>query len=1024
MSHPNFCICEDGAYKILELFHKTMVIQNTRENGKVIIDLSSITDISPDINSKTGVSLKYTSNGSTTTQNFSCDDRLNLLSDIITMKDRSSKIISDYSIETFKCYLMTNMDDIKKIILKKIGKILSENAKLDSKNMAINSPTFKVSDYKVYCTLYRTYMSSSQLTNKELKTYYKDLSQIIKIKIAEDIYALILQNKNKIEIAIVPVNKNDLITIKNLIISYAEKYLCYQIPYIDKDDYLKDNLPSPNNIYPSLKLTKANSSQIKEKEYKNMEKLISKSKMQNIINNNEITLIKNEINIAKNKSGKSPIKKKKSLFKDDSIKEFKAKMREQDKKDYLFIHHNVNRILYNENKLNLILKSNSEYINLFSVGGEKIAQIKINDIFGIIINGVKDSFFEIVLEDKSRYILEVEKKNDVLNDIMELLLKYRKNDEKFLILSYKINLKRKHKWHQEEGKKVFEDYLIEQIKSDLFQKENLIVNLEEIIMNFFLIEGPSKKIQDLLLDDSLIENLVESLEYHYNEIINIINDKEKDDYKKKVSIQNNVKKLNLLLIFFKNLGTYLLFNLNGRKIYDKLFDLLSNELKDRHYQNNKNYQIILNDYALFYNTIHILEDFPLYKQMMLIKILSFDRDNTIINADQEIDLDSVFINTLLIIYENKLKEIDKFEDDFIQESSYYYYLFILYKVFLNESPCTLRNGISLLTSILEKLGEKKQREMKEVLLKKTLILFILIKIFILNNNNDVIITKNCLKFFQILFPQYYEMTIPLKNLFPNTLIQIFGNQKEPDKWDKIQIDKFFVSILKDYSEEKIIWNSECKKELINALTNLIDDYEKSIKKKISLNTDINNYNNDKIYEDGFTDLIKIIFNTENDNNHIPDDILKKKYIDSKSFFNIDYKNIKVNYKTLKKEIYILDTYISQLIKDNKKEINIQMPHKFWKKLKHKLIKNNEEKRISILKVMILFYKKYYLTIGEFDYYNIANRIYKSTSNDKIRSLVTELINTTISIDDDEIKQNNINELNKENINFNINHKLK
>ena len=271
MSHPNFCICEDGAYKILELFHKTMVIQNTRENGKVIIDLSSITDISPDINSKTGVSLKYTSNGSTTTQNFSCDDRLNLLSDIITMKDRSSKIISDYSIETFKCYLMTNMDDIKKIILKKIGKILSENAKLDSKNMAINSPTFKVSDYKVYCTLYRTYMSSSQLTNKELKTYYKDLSQIIKIKIAEDIYALILQNKNKIEIAIVPVNKNDLITIKNLIISYAEKYLCYQIPYIEKDDYLKDNLPSPNNIYPSLKLTKASSSHIKEKEFKNME---------------------------------------------------------------------------------------------------------------------------------------------------------------------------------------------------------------------------------------------------------------------------------------------------------------------------------------------------------------------------------------------------------------------------------------------------------------------------------------------------------------------------------------------------------------------------------------------------------------------------------------------------------------------------------------------------------------------------------------------------------------------------------
>ena len=824
-SHPRFFIKEGNSYKILELFHNSIVIKNTKENEKIIIDLSSIKEIVPNKEKPNEIIISYSSNGEENKDIFTCQDRLNLLNKILTAKDRSSKIISDYSIETFKCYLMINMDEKKKSILKKIGKIMSENSKNEGKNLMINSPNFKIADYKVYCTLYRTYMSSSQLTNKELKNYYKDLNQIIKIKIAEDIYALILENKNKIEIAIVPFNKNDLLTIKNLIISYAEKYLCYHIIYIEKDDYLKESLTSSFNANQNLKINKKFSNQIEQ------EKNINKFKQPNIIfNNNDIPLKKEQSSVF-NKPNKQPIRKVPSLFSNESKNEFKAKLREQDKKDYLFIHYNVNRIGYNENKSNLILKSNSEYINMFSIYNEKISQIRIFDIFAIVVNGSKDNYFEIILEDNSRYILEVEKKNNVLNDIMELLLKYRKNDNKLLILSYKINFDRKHNFFQQEGKKELEDYLIEQIKLDLFQKEEPIENLEEIILNFFLLDGSSRKVQELLFDDSLINSLIESFDFHYNDIIHIIEDKEKDDYKKKISIQKDVKMLNLFLIFFKNLAKYLLKEKNGVIICNAIFKKLSEELKDRHYQNNKNYQIILNDYALFYNAVHILEHFSLYKQMMFLKLLSFERENTIINLEQEIDLDSVLINTLFIIFENKLIDIKELSDNILPESSYYYYLFIFYKIFLNELPCAFRNGISLLSTIFEKLEEKKQRDIKEVLLKKTLIFFILIKIFISNNNNDVVITKNCLKFFQILIPQYYEMTIPIKNLFPNTLIKILGNQKEPDKWDKAQLDKFFVGILKDYSEEKIIWNNECKKELITSLTNLIDEYEKSVKKK-------------------------------------------------------------------------------------------------------------------------------------------------------------------------------------------------
>jgi len=1007
-SHPRFIICEDGAFKLLDIYHNTIVIKNTKENGKIIIDLSSITEIIPIRENKEEVSVTYISNGLKKTTHFTCQNRLLLLNKIITMKDRSSKIISDYSIETFKCYLMINLDEKKKIILKKIGKLLSDNLKTENKNVSKNSPTFKINDFKVYCTLYRTYMSSTQLTNKELKNYYIDLNQIIKIKIAEDIYALILENINKIDIAIVPLNKNDLQIIKDLIISYADKYLCYEIKYQEKDDYLKEVLSSPIISIPSSKNIITN-----EYENKILEKNIAKLKLQNI---NEL-VIKKEKSALSHRGGNPKIKKKPSLFGNDNYKEMKVKMRDQDKKEYLFVHYNVNRIGYNENKLNLILKSNSEYINLFSINNEKIAQIKISDIFAIIINGSKENYFEIILEDKckSRFIFEVERKNNILNDIIELLLKYRKDDEKFLILSYKIHINSGLNTYQQEGQVIYEDYLIEQIKLNIFQKdnENLMIILEEIILNFFLKENSSRKIQDVLLEYSDI--LIEKFEYYYQDIIYIINDKTKDDNKKQINYQNDATKLNLLLILFKNLGMQLLINVNGKAICNKLFEILSKELKDRYNKNNNNYPIILNDYALFYNTIHILEYFMFYKQMMFLKILSFEREIRLINLEQENDLDSMFINTLLIIFENKLNDIKELPDIFIPESSYYYFLFILYKIFLNESSSTLRNGISLLSKIFEKLGDKKQRELKEVLLKKTLILFILIKIFIVNNNNDIIITKNCIKLFQILIYQYYEMTIPIKNLFPNTLIKIFGNQKEPDKWDKKECEKFFYAILKDYSEEKIIWNSECKKELVSALTTLIDEYEKTIKKRTNYNLDNN--------IEGFNELIDMVLNTENYNNLIPDDLFKRKYIESKAFYDIDYKNFKVSYKTLKKEVYILDIYINQLIKDNKKEINIQKPFKFWKKLKKELINNNEEKRISILKVMILVYKKYFSIIGEFDYYNIVCRIYKASTSDKIRALIIELFNATLSIDDDEIKQNNNIELSREDITFNIKNKL-
>ena len=123
-SHPRFIISEDNTYKLLDLFRNTILIKNTRENGKIIIDLSSITEIKPIENTQDEISMTYIANGQKKTQIFKCPDRLILLNKILTMKDRSSKIISDYSIETFKCYQMINMDEKKKKNFEKNWKII------------------------------------------------------------------------------------------------------------------------------------------------------------------------------------------------------------------------------------------------------------------------------------------------------------------------------------------------------------------------------------------------------------------------------------------------------------------------------------------------------------------------------------------------------------------------------------------------------------------------------------------------------------------------------------------------------------------------------------------------------------------------------------------------------------------------------------------------------------------------------------------------------------------------------------
>ena len=113
----------------------------------------------------------------------------------------------------------------------------------------------------------------------------------------------------------------------------------------------------------------------------------------------------------------------------------------------LFSYNNIRRILFNNDKSEIILKGYNDSLQLIYVNHTKPDLIKLIDIFIIVVKSEQESNFEIILygNPPPRFIFEVQNKNKILNDIIELLLKYYKSiniNEHFLLFSYKTSIKR------------------------------------------------------------------------------------------------------------------------------------------------------------------------------------------------------------------------------------------------------------------------------------------------------------------------------------------------------------------------------------------------------------------------------------------------------------------------------------------------------------------------------------------------------------------------------------------------------
>jgi len=125
---------------------------------------------------------------------------------------------------------------------------------------------------------------------------------------------------------------------------------------------------------------------------------------------------------------------------------------------------------------------------------------------------------------------------------------------------------------------------------------------------------------------------------------------------------------------------------------------------------------------------------------------------------------------------------------------------------------------------LKNLTYEQEFSLKQIILKRSLIFLVLIKIFI--NDPNEIIGSLTLRFLKTFIISHVEATNLLLNLFPATLFYyIDKNKPNPINWQDDEWDAFFNNLTKDFNSTQLIWNDYCRKELLDFLENIIQNYE-------------------------------------------------------------------------------------------------------------------------------------------------------------------------------------------------------
>ena len=395
-----------------------------------------------------------------------------------------------------------------------------------------------------------------------------------------------------------------------------------------------------------------------------------------------------------------------------------------------------------------------------------------------------------------------------------------------------------------------------------------------------------------------------------------------------------------------------------------------------------------------------------------LNIINIPQKQIIINEKKENFISE--IDLFLTKYQNIIENNNQLNFEDILK-----YLNIIYIALSKDNLKYKEKASSILDSIINKINWDQQEFnlLKDYILGHSMLFFILIKTYIRNDNTKSI-HELLVKILKSLLIGNVEMIQVLFNLFPKSLFENIQIDPKPFNWIN-EWDDFLQNINQNYSESKLIWNEECRNELSKYLEKILNEFDKVIFKK-------------KINEE--SEKKKEKENNLNEMNTDENSIEPLKESEKNSFFimnniSVDYLSYKMDYITLKNEVFVWKYYLKKLIKEDQGNpsfvVEIEKPKKLWKQIKLEIcLESKPERVILMLKILILLYKNYnsnkrksrkdFKPIGKFDDYDFFLNLFQKFDCIKVKSYIIQLLYVSVS-QAEQKSENRKQLLNKEDI---------
>ena len=224
-----------------------------------------------------------------------------------------------------------------------------------------------------------------------------------------------------------------------------------------------------------------------------------------------------------------------------------------------------------------------------------------------------------------------------------------------------------------------------------------------------------------------------------------------------------------------------------------------------------------------------------------------------------------------------------------------------------------------------------------------------------------------MKFLKTFLISNVEACNLIENIFPKTLFFCTDfSDKMRISWIDYEWNIFFNNLLTNNNSTANIWTQSCRNELIEYINKFISEFEDFSRDRSKVSDLF------ICTEDDLKDNISYTSKNTSDNHKSASIFFNKN-------FYINYREIKFDFKSLKKYYFVWRFYLKKLINESDKphlQHTIDKPKKFWGKLIDELVKSGQDwKQLLIIKTLTLIYKNYFEILGVIQNYNYFIKLF-------------------------------------------------